>query len=478
MRWIFCTANLRRPRLQKLQPRIERIGFRSMLLRRNEIKGGKVRSPVLLSLGLAVGFLGGLILLPIARGATGGDSQSAYQALDRFGAAFAAARSNYPEPPDDRKMIEDALNGMISDLDPHSSYFDPKTFAEMQVKTSGSYGGVGLVISADESSIKVISPIDDTPASRAGIKAGDSILAIDGRGLQGLSLDKVQDLLRGPSGTKVNLTLLRPGSQKSFQVALTRAAIAVEAVKYHREGNVGYIRIPAFNEETNDGVISAVKNLRKQIGPALVGYIIDLRDDGCGVLDQAIAVSDDFLDGGEIVSTRGRHPEDTQRYDAKPGDIADGKPIVVLINGGTASASEIVAGALQDHRRATVVGMTSFGKGSVQTIIPLGGGADGALHLTTARYYTPSGGSIQATGIIPDMQVAKGDETTDFVKLERPSEADLPHHLTAEQIVAAVRQNVLRPPPGNKIADFQLATAVRVLTGSKMPAEHKVAVSH
>ncbi|HEX3429916.1 MAG TPA: S41 family peptidase [Rhizomicrobium sp.] len=439
--------------------------------------GGPRRRTALVSFGLAAGFVGGLILLPIARSATGGESQSAYQELDRFGAAFATVRANYPDVPDDRKMVEDALNGMISDLDPHSSYFDPKTFAEMQVKTSGSYGGVGLVISAEEGSINVVSPIDDTPASRAGVKAGDRILAIDGKGLQGLNLDKVQDLLRGPSGTKVNLTLLRPGAQKSFEVALVRAAIQVEAVKYHREGNVGYIRIPAFNEETNDGVVAAVKSLRKQIGPALQGYIIDLRDDGGGVLDQAIAVSDDFLDGGEVVSTRGRRPDDTQRYDAKPGDITDGKPLVVLINGGTASASEIVAGALQDHRRATIVGMTSFGKGSVQTIIPLSGGADGALHLTTARYYTPSGRSIQATGIVPDVAVAKGDETSDFAKLERPSEADLPHHLTAEQTIALTRQNVIRPPAGSKIADFQLAYAVKVLTG-RMPAQHQLAASH
>ena len=445
--------------------------------RPNETKGGRVPRTAFVAAGVAAGFAGALILLPIARSATGTDSQSAYQALDRFGAAFAAARANYPESPDDRKMVEDALNGMISDLDPHSSYFDPKTFAEMQVKTSGSYGGVGLVISADEGSINVVSPIDDTPASRAGIKAGDRILAIDGKGLQGLSLDKVQDLLRGPSGTKVNLTMLRPGGQESFQVALIRAAIQVEAVKYHREGNVGYIRIPAFNEETNDGVVVAVKTLRKQIGPALQGYIIDLRDDGGGVLDQAIAVSDDFLDGGEIVSTRGRRPEDTQRYDAKPGDITEGKPLVVLINGGTASASEIVAGALQDHKRATVVGMTSFGKGSVQTIIPLNGGTDGALHLTTARYYTPSGRSIQATGIVPDLAVAKGDETTDFVKLERPSEADLPHHLIAEQTASAARQNVMRPPSGAKIADFQLSYALKVLTG-KMAAGRKLAASH
>ncbi|HLY04434.1 MAG TPA: S41 family peptidase [Rhizomicrobium sp.] len=448
-----------------------------MAIRPNGTEGGKVRRAALLSLGLAAGFAGGLVLLPIARSATDTDSQSAYQSLDRFGAAFAAVRANYPDEPDDRKMIEDALNGMISDLDPHSSYFDPKTFAEMQVKTSGTYGGVGLVISAEDGSVNVVAPIDDTPASHAGIKAGDRILAIDGKGLQGLNLDKVQDLLRGPSGSKVNLTLLRPGGQKSFEVALVRAAIQVEAVKYHREGNVGYIRIPAFNEETNEGVVTAVKALRKQIGPALKGYIIDLRDDGGGVLDQAIAVSDDFLQGGEIVSTRGRRPEDTERYDAKAGDITDGKPLVVLINGGTASASEIVAGALQDHKRATVVGMTSFGKGSVQTIIPLNGGADGALHLTTARYYTPSGRSIQATGIVPDIAVANGDEATDFVKLERPSEADLPHHLIAEQTVSAERQNVIRPPAGNKVADFQLSYAVKVLAG-KPPAGRKLAASH
>ncbi|HTT83245.1 MAG TPA: S41 family peptidase [Rhizomicrobium sp.] len=425
----------------------------------------------LAALGAAAGFLGAVLVLPLAGGAADSDSQVTYEALNRFGAAFAAVRADYVEPPDDRKMVEDALNGMISDLDPHSSYFDPKTFADMQVKTSGTYGGIGLVIAADQGVVKVVSPIDDTPASHAGIKAGDSILAIDGRGLQGLSLDKVQDMLRGPSGTPVKLTLLRGGVQKSFEVSLVRAAIQVEAVKSHREGDVGYIRIPAFNEETNDGVMTAIKSLKKEIGPHLRGYIIDLRDDGGGVLDQAIAVSDDFLNSGEIVSTRGRKPEDTQRYDAKPGDIADGKPIIVLINGGTASASEIVAGALQDHKRATIVGMTSFGKGSVQTIIPLSDGQDGALHLTTARYYTPSGRSIQATGIVPDVAVAQGDEATPFAKLERPSEADLPHHLTAEQQTAAApaKLNIVEPPPGNKSDDFQLAYAVKLMDG-KLPA--------
>ncbi len=431
-----------------------------------------MRRMALTALGAAAGFAAGMIALPLARSATDSDAQSAYRALDRFGAAFATVRADYVETPDDRKMIESALNGMISDLDPHSSYFDPKTFADMQVKTSGTYGGVGLVISAEEGIIKVVSPIDDTPASHAGIKAGDTILAIDGRGLQSQTLDKVQDMLRGAAGTKVGLTLLRAGNQKSFEVGLTRAAIQVEAVKFHREGDVGYIRIPAFNEETSDGVQAAVKSLKSQIGPRLKGFIIDLRDDGGGVLDQAIAVSDDFLDAGEIVSTRGRKPEDTQRYDAKPGDIADGKPLTVLIDVGTASASEIVAGALQDHKRATIVGMTSFGKGSVQTIIPLRGGEDGALHLTTARYYTPSGRSIQASGIVPDIAVAQGDEAAEVPKIERPSEADLPHHLTAEQPPSQPKLNVVRPPAGKKIDDFQLAYAVKLMDG-KIPEAGK-----
>jgi|HubBroStandDraft_6_1064221.scaffolds.fasta_scaffold128699_2 carboxyl-terminal processing protease len=420
----------------------------------------------LTALGMAAGVAAGLAALPLAQGADDTDMKSAFVALDRFGDAFAVVRARYVEEPDDKKLVENALNGMISDLDPHSSYFDPKTYADMQVKTQGSYGGVGLVIAADVGVIKVVSPIDDTPAARAGIKSGDSILAINGKGLQGLSLDKVQDQLRGPAGSKLTLTLMRPGDQKSFEVSLERAAIEVEAVKSHREGDIGYIRIPAFNEHTSDGLEAAVRSLKKQIGPHLKGFIIDLRDDGGGVLDQAIAVSDDFLNSGEIVSTRGRHPEDTQRYDAKPGDITDGKPLIVLINGGTASASEIVAGALRDHKRATILGITSFGKGSVQTIIPLNGGEDGALHLTTARYYTPSGGSIQATGIVPDIAVAQGDEAADAPKILQPSESDLPHHLQGEQgAVNSAMLKAIRPPAGQKVEDFQLAYALNVMNG-------------
>ena len=416
--------------------------------------------------GMAAGFIAGLAV--IAHADTSPDSESAYHALDRFGQAFAVVRADYVEAPDDKLLVESALQGMISNLDPHSSYFDPKTYADMQVRTEGQYGGVGIVISVEGAAVKVVSPIDDTPASAAGVKAGDTILAVDGKGLQGLSLDQVQLLLRGKAGSKVTLTLMRGGADKSFDVKLTRAYIEVEAVKFHREGDVGYIRIPAFNEHTDSGLQTAVRTLKKQIGPKLRGYIIDLRDDGGGVLDQAIAVSDDFLEGGEIVSTRGRDPSDTQRYDAKPGDITDGKPVVVLINRGTASASEIVAGALQDHRRARIVGMQSFGKGSVQTIIPLNGGDDGALHLTTARYYTPSGRSIQATGIVPDISVAQGDETN-ATPAENYTEADLPHHLLGETTTRATNVEPIRPPAGKKIDDFQLSYAVDLLDGKVGP---------
>jgi carboxyl-terminal processing protease len=287
-----------------------------------------------------------------------------------------------------------------------------------------------------------------------------------------MGLNDAIDKMRGPVGTKVTLTVLRQGEKKPFDVALTRAVIHVDSVKWHREGDVGYIRISAFNEETDSGLEKAVRELKKQIGPGLKGWVIDLRNDPGGLLDQAVEVSDDFLNKGEIVSTRGRHPDDTQRYDAKPGDIIDGKPMVVLINGGTASASEIVAGALQDHKRATIVGMTSFGKGSVQTIIPLGEGG-GALRLTTARYYTPSGRSIQAEGIVPNIAVAQGSEQN-VPKIERPSEADLPGHLLNDDAAKKkANQTVIRPPAGKKIEDFQLSYALDLLHGKVSVAQAK-----
>jgi len=350
-------------------------------------------------LGMGMGFAAAVGLLPPAQGA---NNMAAYRQFDLFSEAFERVRANYVRPVQDSELINGAIEGMVSGLDPHSSYMDAKSFADMQIQTKGEFGGVGIEVTMEDGLIKVISPIDDTPAAKAGLKTGDFIAAIDGNTIQGMALNDAIDKMRGPVGTKVTLTILRKDEKKPFDVSLNRAVIHVDSVKWHREGDIGYIRLSAFNEETASGLEKAVRELKKQVGPSLKGYVLDMRNNPGGLLDQAIQVSDDFLSSGEVVSTRGRHPEDTQRYDARPGDITDGKPVVVLINGGTASASEIVAGALQDHRRAMIFGMTSFGKGSVQTIIPLGEGV-GALRLTTARYYTPSGRSIQAEGIVPNI---------------------------------------------------------------------------
>ena len=327
-------------------------------------------------------------------------------------------RANYVRPVQDSELIDAAIQGMVSSLDPHSSYMDTKAYGDMQITTHGQFGGVGIEVTQEDGLIKVISPIDGTPAAKAGIKSGDRIAAIDGTSIQGLALNDAIDKMRGPVGAKITLTILREGEKKPFDVTLERATVSVDATTWRREGDIGYIRMPGFNEQTASGLEKGVRDLKKQIGPGIKGYVLDLRNNPGGLLDQAIQVSDDFLTGGEVVSTRGRHPEDTQRYDAKGGDITDGKPVVVLINAGTASASEIVSGALQDHKRATIIGMTSFGKGSVQTIIPLGEGG-GALRLTTARYFTPSGHSIQAQGILPD--IAGGPGRRSQCAQDRPS---------------------------------------------------------
>jgi carboxyl-terminal processing protease len=414
---------------------------------------------------VAVGFVIGIGItatgiLPAAHGA---NDMTTYRQLDLFGQAFDSVRKNYVRPVQDSELVNSAIQGMVSDLDPHSSYMDAKAFADMQIQTKGEFGGVGIEVTMDEGLIKVISPIDDTPAAKAGVKSGDFIAAIDGVSIQGLQLNDAIDKMRGAPGSKVTLTILRPGQKKPFDVSMARAIIRVDSVKFHRDGDVGYIRVTAFNEQTASGLERAIRDLKKQIGPGLKGYVIDLRNNPGGLLDQAIEVSDDFLNSGEIVSTRGRHPDDTQRYDAKLGDLTDNKKVVVLVNGGTASASEIVAGALQDHKRATVIGMTSFGKGSVQTIIPLGEGG-GALRLTTARYYTPSGHSIQAQGIVPDIMVAQGDEDQ-TPKIARPTEADLPGHLVGEPIIKKPDAGIIKPAPGKKYDDFQLSYALDVLRG-------------
>src|SRR5277367_3617395 len=404
--------------------------------------------------GVVVGFAAAFMLFPVAHGAT---DLSAYRQLDLFSDAFERVRADYVRPVQDSELINAAIQGMVSNLDPHSSYMDAKMYGDMQITTHGQFGGVGIEVTQEDGLIKVISPIDGTPASKAGIKSGDRIAAIDGNPIAGLALNEAIDKMRGPAGSKITLTILRDGEKKPFDVTLVRAIVSVDSATWRREGDIGYVRLPGFNEQTADGLEKAVRALKKEIGPGIKGYVLDLRNNPGGLLDQAIQVSDDFLGAGEIVSTRGRHPEDTQRYDAKGGDITDGKPLVVLVNGGTASASEIVSGALQDHKRATIIGMTSFGKGSVQTIIPLGEGG-GALRLTTARYFTPSGHSIQAQGIIPDIAVAQGDEGN-VPKIARPSEADLPGHLIGEPVVKKNNAPVIQPAPGKKYDDFQLSYA-------------------
>jgi len=329
--------------------------------------------------------------------------QETYRLLNLFGDVFERVRAEYVEPVNDRDLIEAAINGMLTSLDPHSGYMNQRTFRDMQVQTRGEFGGLGIEVTAEGGYIRVISPIDDTPAARAGVKPGDLITHIDGTSTQGLTLNEAVEKMRGPPRTDIKLTIRRQDVQTPIELTLTRDVIRIQSVRYRAEGDVGYIRVTSFSEQTDRGLRNAVEQLKKQIGNRLQGYVIDLRNNPGGLLDQAVAVSDDFLEQGEIVSTRARRTEDAQRFNARGGDITGGAPVVVLINGGSASASEIVAGALQDHRRAVILGTKSFGKGSVQTVMPLQG--NGAIRLTTARYYTPSGRSIQATGIEPDIVV-------------------------------------------------------------------------
>ncbi|HEY7610156.1 MAG TPA: S41 family peptidase [Alphaproteobacteria bacterium] len=332
-------------------------------------------------------------------------SSDTYRQLDLFGAVFERVRSSYVDKVTDKKLIESAINGMLTSLDPHSSYMDAESFKEMQVQTKGEFGGLGMEVTLDKGVVKVVAPIDDTPAAKAGIQAGDYITHIDGKSVVGWTLKEAVDKLRGPVDTKVTIKVRR-GEKEPFDVTLTRAVITVKSVRSRIEGNIGIIRITSFTEQTDMGVREALANFKQKLGDKWVGVVLDLRNNPGGLLDQAIAVSDEFLDSGEIVSTRGRDGKVTSRFNAKKGDGAEGKPVIILVNGGSASASEIVAGALQDHRRAIVMGTQTFGKGSVQTIVPLGN--QGAMRLTTARYYTPSGRSIQAVGVTPDITVEQG----------------------------------------------------------------------
>jgi carboxyl-terminal processing protease len=390
-------------------------------------------------------------------------SSETYRQLQLFGSIFERVRADYVEEKTDQDLIEAAIQGMLSSLDPHSSFLNAKSYGDMQVQTKGKFGGLGIEVTMESGFVKVVSPIDDTPAFRAGIKSGDLITHLDGESVQGMALSEAVEMMRGKVQTDIVLTIRREG-EEPFDVTITRDVIRITPVRKRVEDTVGYIRITTFNEQTEAAVQKAITALKDEIGAdQIIGYVIDLRNDPGGLLDQAVAVSDLFLEQGEIVSTRGRHPDDAQRFNAKAGDAADGLPLVVLINGGSASASEIVAGALQDHRRAIIMGTRSFGKGSVQTIMPQPGRV--AIRLTTARYYTPSGRSIQAKGIDPDILVEQA--RLEKLAAARRREADLRGALDQEA------NDEAEPPepeettdaPDSSPPDYQLVRALDLLRG-------------
>jgi len=391
---------------------------------------------------------GGAHLLGIAKAAARSDNT--YSQLNLFGEVFERIRTDYVEKPDDGKLVEGAINGMISPLDPHSRYMNEKGWAEMQETTHGEFGGLGIEVTMEDGFVKVVAPIDDTPASRAGIMSGDVITAIDDETIQGMTLDQAVNKMKGAPNSSIRLKIIRKDADKPIEVAITREVIRVRPVKYHTEGgDIGYIRITSFNEQTADGLRKAITDIQKEIPQdKLDGYVIDLRNNPGGLLDQAVSVSGMLMQRGEVVSTRGRNPGETQRFTAHGGDLTKGKPLVVLINGGSASASEIVAGALHDHKRATLIGTRSFGKGSVQTIIPLGAG-NGALALTTARYFTPSGHSIQAQGITPDIEVLQDVPDEFKTRSEIKGEASMRGHLAAEGTEQSGSQSYVPPDEKN-----------------------------
>ncbi|WP_024506957.1 S41 family peptidase [Bradyrhizobium sp. ARR65] len=391
-----------------------------------------------------------------------------YSQLNLFGEVFERVKADYVEKPDDSKLIEGAINGMVTSLDPHSRYMNDKAWREMQETTSGEFGGLGIEVTMEDGLVKVVAPIDDTPAAKAGIMSGDLITQIDGEAVQGLTLEQAVNKMKGAADTKTKLTIVRKGKDQPFDVSITREIIRVKPVRYHTEGgDIGYIRVTSFNEQTTDGLHKAISDIEKQIPQEkLAGFVVDLRNNPGGLLDQAVSVSGSFLPRGEVVSTRGRNPEETQRFTARGGDLTKGKPVVVLINGGSASASEIVAGALHDHKRATLIGTRSFGKGSVQTIIPLGAG-NGALALTTARYFTPSGHSIQAQGITPDIEILQDVPDDLKGRADTKGEASMRGHLSAEGKEQAGSQSYV--PPDEK-DDKALHAAYNLLRGTTVNA--------
>ena len=421
---------------------------------------------------LFAGALMGASAMSLVYGVPGSAANAAgsetYRQLAIFGDIFERVRAQYVTPPEEKALVESAINGMLTSLDPHSSYLNPDAAKDMRVQTKGEFGGLGIEVTMENELVKVITPIDDTPAAKAGVLAGDYISAIDGEEVRGLTLNDAVEKMRGLVNTPIELTILREGADKPIKVTVIRDIIKVKAVKFRVENDVGYMKITSFTEKTFDDLQTAIDSIKGQV-PAdkLKGYVLDLRLNPGGLLDQAVSVSDTFLDRGEIVSTRGRDPKDITRFDSRPGDMIDGKPLIVLVNGGSASASEIVAGALQDHRRAAVLGSQSFGKGSVQTIIPLA--ENGALRLTTALYYTPSGKSIQGKGITPDIKVDQPlPEELQGRDVSR-GESDLKGHIKGVEESDEGSGSAAYVPPDPK-DDLQLAYALDLLRGVKTDA--------
>lgn len=420
----------------------------------------------------SLGLVTAVALIPAATASLAAVDASTYKELEAFMRVFNEVRSEYVEKVDDKTLIRGAIDGMLNSLDPHSSYLDERDFDRLISSTDGEYGGLGLTVGMEDGAVKVVAATEDTPADRAGIKPGDYLTHIDGKLVFGGTLDEAVDQMRGPPGTTVKITVVRPGRDKPFDLTITRAMIEIKAVKWEVKDNVGIINVNAFNRTTTPLAIEAIKEIEKKLGRPPLGYVLDLRSNPGGLVDEAVGLSDVFLEGGEVVSSRGRRPSDIDHYYAKPGDLTRGLPVVVLINSGSASAAEIVAGALQDHHRAVVMGERSFGKGSVQTLLPLT--QTTGLRLTTARYYTPSGRSVQEGGIRPDIAVPQLSDP-DYKDRPRLREADLRRHLVNE---AKVEDDVIeddgKPDPRfsataqelekKGVKDFQLQYAVNTIS--------------
>jgi len=430
-----------------------------------------VRKVGLLLIGAVVGAVTVLAVLSGLNHSTSAQAAgvSTYRQLSIFGEIFERVRGSYVTEPSEEELIESAINGMLTSLDPHSSYLNPKDFTDMRVQTRGEFGGLGIEVTMENELVKVVSPIEDTPASKAGVLAGDLITKIDGENVRGISLQQAVEKMRGEVNTPIVLTIAREGADRPIDITIIRAVIQIRSVRYRIEdGDIGFLDVNTFNEQTFDNLEAGIEKIRAEVGDEkLKGFIVDLRLNPGGLLDQAVSVSDAFLDRGLIVSTRGRNEDETRRHSARPGDLTGGKPVIVLINGGSASASEIVAGALQDHKRAAILGTRSFGKGSVQTIIPLGG--NGALRLTTALYYTPADRSIQGKGIEPDIEVVQPLPEELQGRVEARGESSLRGHIVGNDEDDAGSGSIAYVPPEPK-DDLQLQYAKDLINGVKEDA--------